>query len=94
MAYMRGNPYIYPRDIQDVSGVQIETNTGSIFLRDEVMQDLAVMVLSRLSDDELADVVRRVAANYGGNIGADGVMERLGLPSVMDQVKAALGEEA
>ena len=82
MSYMRGEWYIYPSD----GGLQIEGPGGRLTLPDEIAVDLAAMIWHRQTPEQQQVVLQRVADNYDGNFGADGVMKALGRQSVMDLV--------
>lgn len=89
MSFMRGEWYIYPSD----AGVVIQHHTGSVVLPDDIAEDLAAMIWHKLDEPKRQAVLERVAQNYAGNGGADGVLRLLGRPTMMDMVDEALKAE-
>jgi hypothetical protein len=88
MAMMRGDPYIYPTDHNGVAGYVIHSHGESVFLSEETIEELAVLILGGLSQEEFDDAVSRALQKHGGNFGAQGLQTAVGLPTAMDALKA------
>jgi len=87
MAMMRGEPYIYPTTHNGVSGYNIHTRTGTIFLSEMTVEEQAVMILGGLSQAEFDAAVDRALEKHGNNFGAHGLQTAIGLPTALDMLR-------
>lgn len=58
----------------------------------DIVEDLAAMLWHRMTPEHQKEVMTRVVARWGGNLGADGVLAALGMETNMEKVIGAASE--
>lgn len=75
MSFMRGEPYIWTdgEDIHIWSNESLETEKNHypsrVKIKKDKMEELAVMILSRMSPKEIEEAEKRAVTNHSGNSG-------------------------
>lgn len=59
----------------------------------EVFDELVAMRWTRLTPAERENTIGRAIANHAGCFGAEGVRKLAGLPTLMDTIKDAVGDQ-
>lgn len=107
MAYIRGHFYIYSSGdymnlhhgwdhaSEEECPMTENGNPTQVSIPTPIFEEVAVMYVSRMSDEEIDAAKDRAIRKYGGgNFGADALMEERGLPTVMDTVLSNLPDPA